>query len=173
MKRLLALVAIVLGLGTLNAQNFRGLDKSPLDVASYPLGYKNANKIVKVVYSRPQLKGRAVESLAVPGKVWRTGANEATEIRFFKDVVLGGKKVKAGTYSFFTIPGKDNWTIIISSDTNVWGAYSYNKENDVARIEAKVSKTGKFVEAFAMAFDKKMNLYLAWGETLVTVPMSL
>ncbi len=172
MKKVLFLVAIILGVFSTNAQKFRGLDKSPADIAAYPLGYKNPNKIVKVVYSRPQLKGRTVESLAKPGEVWRTGANEAVEIRFYKDVVFGGKKVKAGTYSLFTIPGAKKWTVILNSDTNVWGAYSYKKENDVVRVEADVTKAKEFVEAFSITFDKEMNLYMAWGETLVTVPVN-
>lgn len=171
MKKVLFLVAIMLGVLTSNAQKFRGLDKSPADIVMYPIGHKTPHKMVKVVYSRPQLKGRTVESLAKPGEVWRTGANEAVEIRFYKDVVFGGKKVTAGTYSLFTIPGAKTWTIILSSDTNVWGAYAYNKENDMVRVEAPVSKSEEYIEAFSMAFDEEMNLYMAWGDTLVTVPM--
>ncbi len=166
------LVLLLLNTIAISAQKFKPLDKSPMDAISYPLGYKNPTKLMKVVYSRPQLKGRTVESLAKPGEVWRTGANEATEIRFYEDVIFGGKKVKAGTYSLFTIPGAEKWTIILSSDVNVWGAYSYNKENDIARVEAKVSKTQERIEAFSMTFDKKMNLYLAWGDVLVKIPMA-
>lgn len=172
MKKLLVLFAILLGVSTINAQKFKGLDKSPMDVVSYPMSYKNSDKIVKIIYSRPQLKGRALTELAKPGKVWRTGANEAAEIVFYKDVVFGGKKVKAGTYSLFTIPNKDSWTVILSTDINVWGAYSYKKENDVLRYEAKVAATNQSVEAFSMVFDNEMTLYMAWGDVMVAVPMS-
>ncbi|WP_010134634.1 DUF2911 domain-containing protein [Ochrovirga pacifica] len=172
MKKVVLLWVFVMAICTVNAQKFRGLDKSPLDAVAYPVSYKNADKIVKVVYSRPQLKGRSVESLAKPGSVWRTGANEATEITFFKEVKVAGTKVQPGTYSLFTIPGSTSWTVILNKDTNVWGAYSYNQEHDVLRVEAVASKNEENVEAFSMAFDDDMNLYMAWGTTLVKLPMS-
>ena len=77
----------------LTAQEFKSLDKSPMDMAAFPSSYKISDKIVKVIYSRPQLNGRDLVKLAPPGKVWRTGANEAVEITFYKDVVFGGKAV--------------------------------------------------------------------------------
>lgn len=163
---------MLLGSLTVTAQKIKPLDVSPMDALSYPLSYKTSDKVVKIIYSRPQLKDRKVEDLAVPGKIWRTGANEATEISFYKDVVFGGKKVKAGTYSLFTIPNEKEWTVILNKDLNVWGAYSYKQENDVLRVKAKVSKNDENVEAFTMAFDKDMNLYMAWGKTLVTLAMS-
>ena len=119
---------------SVNAQDFRGLDKSPMDAASFPTDYKESNKLVKVTYSRPQLKGRDLGTLAPNGKVWRTGANEAAEITLYVDMKLGGTTVKAGTYSLFTIPGDKEWTVILSTDLNVWGSYFYEKANDVARI---------------------------------------
>lgn len=155
-----------------NAQNFKGLDVSPMDALSYPMSYKTSDKVVKIIYSRPQLKGRTVESLAKNGEVWRMGANEATEIRFYKDVVFGGKKVEAGTYSLFAIPGEKEWTIILNNDIDVWGAYSYNEEKDVVRVQAEVSKNEESIEPFTMVFDHKMNLYLAWGNEIITIPMS-
>ena len=95
----------------LTAQNFKGLDKSPMDVATFPSSYKISDKIVKVTYSRPQLNGRDLLKLAPPEKIWRTGANEAAEITFYKNVIFGGKALKAGTYSLFTIPSLDgDWT---------------------------------------------------------------
>ena len=91
----LCFTLIMLSTGELNAQKFSGLDKSPLDMASFP---SKGDKVVKIYYSRPQLKGRSLSELTPNGKVWRTGANEATEITFFKDVNFGGKSIKAGTY---------------------------------------------------------------------------
>jgi hypothetical protein len=108
-----------------NAQKFPDLDKSPMDVA--PTDYKNADKLAKVTYSRPQLKGRSLNELAPAGKVWRTGANEAVEITLYKDMKLGETKVKAGTYTLYAIPEKESYTIIISKDLNVWGSYYYKK----------------------------------------------
>lgn len=172
MKKVLFLFTLVLSGLTMNAQKFSKLDKSPMDAVAYPMSYKNSEKVMKITYSRPQLKGRAIETLAPAGKVWRTGANEATEIKIFEDVVIGGKKVAAGTYSLFTIPGEKEWTVILSTDLNVWGSYSYNKDNDVVRVAAKVSENDKSIEAFSITFDKDMNLYMAWGTTLVTLPIS-
>ncbi|MDG2194966.1 MAG: DUF2911 domain-containing protein [Polaribacter sp.] len=162
-------VAAVLFSTNTIAQKFSKLDKSPMDAASFPLSYKESNKVVKVVYSRPQLKGRTVASLAPAGKVWRTGANEAVEITFYKDVTFGGKAVQAGTYTLFTIPGEKEWTVILSSASNVWGSYFYKESEDIVRVSGKVSVNKEPVEAFSIAFDKAMNLHMAWGNTIVSV----
>ena len=111
---LVCAIALVFSNDTL-AQNFRKIDKSPMDATAYPTDWKNPDKLAKVVYSRPQLKGRSLDKLAPKGKVWRTGANEAVEITFYKDVTFGGKPVKAGTYTLFTIPGDNEWTVILST----------------------------------------------------------
>ena len=154
----------------LTAQEFKILDKSPMDMASFPSSYKISNKIAKVIYSRPQLKGRDLFDLAPPNKVWRTGANEAAEITFYKDIVFGDKPLKAGTYSLFTIPSKDgDWTIIINSAINIWGSYYYKKDQDVIRVPGKVSKSVENIEAFSMIFDKDMTLKMGWGNTIISV----
>lgn len=156
------------------AQKFPALDKSPMDAATFPSSYRESDKIVKVIYSRPQLKGRSLEKLAPAEKVWRTGANEAAEITFYKDVTFGGKAVKAGTYSLFTIPGENEWTVIINKDINVWGSYMYKEGEDVIRVSAKVQKAPQKIEAFAIAFggeEEAFNMHLAWGTVLVTVPI--
>ena len=156
----------------LAAQEFKSLDKSPMDMTAFPSSYKISDKIVKVIYSRPQLKGRDLLKLAPPAKVWRTGANEAAEITFYKDVVFGGKEVKAGTYSLFTIPSSDgDWTVIINRAKNVWGSYYYKQNLDVIRVFGKVTKTEKNIEAFSMMFDKNMTLKMGWGKTIISVPI--
>ncbi|WP_111309887.1 DUF2911 domain-containing protein [Confluentibacter sediminis] len=152
-----------------NAQKFPGLDGSPLDIAYFRTD-RNAPPMIKVFYSRPQLKGRELDKLAPNGKVWRTGANEATEVHFFQDMNFGGKTVKAGTYSLFTIPGEKEWTIILNSDLDVWGAFSYKENKDVLRVTAPVS-SGDSIEAFAITFDNN-NMYLGWGTTRVAIPVS-
>ncbi len=171
MKKLITTIAVfVFALVFTNdtvAQKFQGLDKSPADVVLFP---RRGDKVVKIVYSRPQLKGRSLSKLAPNEKIWRTGANEASQITFYKDVTLGGKEIKAGTYSLFTIPGGNEWTIIINSAINDWGAYSYSESKDVARVKGRVSKSDKIIEAFSIAVDGE-NLYLGWGNTVVTVPM--
>ena len=88
---------------------------------------------------------------------------------FYKDVTFGGKAVKAGTYTLFTIPGDKEWTVILSSASNVWGSYFYKESEDIVRVSGKVSITKEPIEAFSMAFDKDMNLHMAWGTTLVSV----
>ncbi|TCI93041.1 DUF2911 domain-containing protein [Tenacibaculum sp. M341] len=156
------------------AQKFSDMDKSPLDASTYPASYRESNKLVKVYYSRPFLKGRALSKLAPAGKVWRTGANEAPEITFYKDVMFGGQKVKAGTYTLFTIPSDNEWTVILSTAKNVWGAYFYNESEDVVRVKGKVSKSGKTIENFSIAFDGEgdsATMYLGWADTIVSVPV--
>lgn len=157
------------------AQDFSGLDKSPMDGASFPSSYKVADKAIKVIYGRPQLKGRALSDLAKPGEVWRTGANEAAEITFYKDVTIGGGAVKAGTYSMFTIPGNKEWTVILNSNLNQWGSYSYDESADVARVKVTAS-TGKSLEAFSIAFkevDGGAHMVMGWDTVRVAVPITM
>ena len=158
------------------AQEFGGLDKSPMDMAAYPTSYKEANKTIRIVYSRPQLKGRSMDELAPEGKVWRTGANEATEITFYKDVSFGGKDIKAGTYSLFTIPGKEEWTVALNKNLNQWGAYSYDESADVARVTVPSSTDGKSLEEFSIAFkdvDGGADMVMGWDKTRVAVPIMM
>ncbi|WP_179354612.1 DUF2911 domain-containing protein [Winogradskyella vidalii] len=158
------------------AQEFKDLDKSPMDVAAYPSDYKVSDKLAKITYSRPQLKGRTVEELAKEGEVWRTGANEAAELTLYKDIKFGDQIVKAGTYTFYVIPGEKSWTAIISSDLNVWGSYFYNEEKDVARLKVPVTKGKTSLEAFSIAFDKADNgvaMHIGWGTVRVAVPFSM
>ncbi|EIA08987.1 DUF2911 domain-containing protein [Flavobacterium frigoris] len=157
------------------AQKFPDLDKSPMDVAAFPTDYKNADKIAKVTYSRPQLKGRALSELAPNSKVWRTGANEAAEITFYKDMKLGQNNIKAGTYTLYTIPEKDSYTVIINKDLNVWGSYFYKQENDVARLSVPVTEGAESLENFSMVFTKADNgivLNMGWDKMRVAVPFT-
>jgi hypothetical protein len=177
MKKFLTFAILVIALvftNNTNAQKFKALDKSPMDAASYPSSYKISDKLVKIVYSRPQLKDRVLDSLAPKGKVWRTGANEAAEITFYKDVTFGDKAVKAGTYTLFTIPGESEWTIILSTARNVWGSYFYKEAEDVIRVKGTVSKSETSIEAFSIVFDgeeNNVNMHLGWANTIVTVPV--
>ena len=151
------------------SQEFKKLDKSPMDVASYPTSYKISDKTVKVTYSRPQLKGRALSKLAPTGEVWRTGANEAAQITFYKPMMAGKTLIKSGTYSLFTIPGEKEWTVIINSEINLWGAYYYNQKYDVATMHATITK-GE-TEAFSIAFtevDNGIEMHLGWGPVIAT-----
>lgn len=157
------------------SQKFSKMDVSPLDIASFPSDYRNSDKLIKITYSRPQLKGRKVGSLTPNGKVWRTGANEATELTLYVDMNLGDTTIKAGTYTFYTIPGDEEWTAIISKDLNVWGSYFYNEANDVVRLNVPVTSENDFVEAFSIVFeegDNGVDMHLAWGNARVKIPFT-
>ncbi|MEM8928614.1 MAG: DUF2911 domain-containing protein [Bacteroidota bacterium] len=176
MKNLFVLTFFALALIGMDAtaQKFSGLDKSPADIASFPSSYKESGKSVRVIYGRPQLKGRDMGTLAPTGKVWRTGANEAAEITFYKDATFGGEKVAAGTYSLFTIPGDGEWTVILNNNLNQWGAYSYDSAADVVRVTSAVSNDGEALEAFSMAFkevDGGAHLVMGWGTTRIATPV--
>jgi len=167
----IAFVFIMLLSFNVEAQKFSDLDKSPMDCASFPSSYKVSDKTVKIVYSRPQLNGRSLSKLAPNGKQWRTGANEAAEITFYKDMNVAGTNVKAGTYTLSTIPGETEWTLILSSDLNVWGSYFYNEANDVARITAPTTTSEDSLDAFSIAFDDKNTMHMGWGNARVAVSM--
>ena len=175
MKKTILLVAVfVITIGFSNqaiAQNFKGLDKSPMDIASFPSNYRVSEKVIKIIYSRPQLKGRSLEKLAPLGKKWRTGANEATEVTFYKDVIFGGAAVKAGTYTMYAVPGKATWTVALSSQLNVWGVYFHKDENDVAKVTIPVKQTEKNLDVFSIAIDEDMTINMGWGTTLISIPV--
>jgi hypothetical protein len=175
MKKTILLVAVfVITIGFSNqaiAQNFKGLDKSPMDIASFPSNYRVSEKVIKIIYSRPQLKGRSLEKLAPLGKKWRTGANEATEVTFYKDVIFGGAAVKAGTYTMYAIPGKNTWTVALSSQLNVWGVYFHKDENDVAKVTIPVKQTEGNLDVFSIAIDEDMTINMGWGTTLISIPV--
>jgi len=170
MKNIFSLLIAVFLISTTAgyAQDFPKLDVSPMDKASF-----NADAgSVSIYYSRPQLQERSLDKLAPKGEVWRTGANEATTINFSKDATVAGKKVKAGVYSLFTIPGDNNWTIILNSNANQWGAYQYDETLDVLRGTATVTTDKKSIEAFSMAFKKDGSLVMAWGTTRIHIPIT-
>lgn len=181
MKKLLLPLIFILAFSTVSfAQPFAGLDKSPMDLAYYPHNFAHDRKageaaVIRVIYSRPQKNGRVIFGKQTPfGKVWRTGANEATEIKFYQDVHFAGNKVKAGTYSLFTIPGEKAWTIILNSDLDYWGAYSYTEKNDVLRVTVPAIEQSTVIENFTIQFynktDKQGVMKFAWDKTLVEVP---
>ena len=160
------------------------MDKSPMDLSYYPVNYpilKIQNKateplLAKVEYSRPQKNGRQVfGELIEYGIVWRLGANEATEIEFYKDVRVGNQKLKKGRYTMYAIPTPEKWTLIFNKETDTWGAFQYDEEKDVLRIELKTEKIDEVVEAFTMQFEKAgdgATLVMAWDNVKVTLPIN-
>ncbi len=127
---------------------------------------------VTVDYSRPSTKGRKIFGELVPyGQVWRTGANAATVLTFSTDVTVGGQSVPAGSYALYAIPGKNDWTIILSKNTQLWGSIGYNPAEDQARFEVEASKTSKKYETFEIAFnnftDNSAVVSMKWETTRV------
>jgi len=132
---------------------------------------------VTVKYSRPNIKGRSLEKdLAPYGEVWRTGANDATVITFTDAATLNGNPVAEGEYALFTIPGKDEWTIILNKETKQWGSYQYKQAEDVLRFKVKPVKLNDRLETFSINFSDVMpssaNLDLLWANTRVTIKMT-
>ncbi|MEN8186160.1 MAG: DUF2911 domain-containing protein [Bacteroidota bacterium] len=171
-------LTIVIGLLFLStnqssAQDFQELDKSPTDIV-YLRQNKLSPPLIKVIYGRPQKQSEKVFGDQIPyGKVWRTGDNEATEIRFFSDVKFGDKIVKAGTYVLHAIPGEEEWTIILNKNTDTWGAFFYDESKDVARIKVS-AKEARSLDIFSIGFKQKMNttfMVLAWDTTRVNIPV--
>jgi len=155
------------------AQNFRGLDVSPMDAAYLGLGNE---QVIKVYYSRPQLKGRDLKSLTPNGKLWRTGANEGVALILNADMNLNGTLIKAGTYSLYTIPGDENWEVIVSSNINNLATRGYSEDNKVASISVPVTEGKESLEAFSMAFEKSddgVHLHMGWGTMRIAVPFVL
>lgn len=132
---------------------------------------------VELTYSRPGVKGRKVFGDLVPyGKVWRTGANGATIITFGEDVSFGGKNVPAGKYGLLTIPGANEWTIILSKQLNVTSPAAYKEDMDVVRVTVKPMKMPMSIETFTVSFSDvkatSMKLSLLWDKTYVEVPVT-
>ena len=167
--RLTLLVCLMLLAPCLHAQELLKLRPSPLNIAS--VRYKD--HYVKVTYSQPQKNGRALFGELVPfGKVWRTGANEATEITTIRDIQMDSIILKAGTYSIFTIPEKEKWTIVINADVGLWGAYNYNIQKDVWRFDVPVQSADKTYEPFTIIFDHRnevADLLMLWENTKVSI----
>ena len=133
--------------------------------------------MARILYSRPQKQGRKIfGELVEYGKVWRLGANEATEIEFYKNVKIGGKKVQKGRYTLYAIANESTWTIIINKDTDTWGAFKYDSKKDLLRTDVNVQKTDETVESMSMWFDKTTNgisLNIAWEQVKVSLPITL
>jgi hypothetical protein len=160
------------------------LDKSPMDMAYYPNNYpvlKIQDKVTepllaRVIYSRPQKDNRTVfGELVEYNTIWRMGANEATEVEFFRDVKIGGKKLAKGRYTLFAIPTATKWTVIFNKDTDIWGAFKYDEKKDALRVDVPVQKAAEVAEAFTMNFAKSssgVDLQVAWDSVSVAIPIS-
>ena len=159
-----------------SAQSFKTLDNNPQDIAYYRES-RVMPPVVKVIYGRPTLKKEKAFGDQVPfKKIWRTGANEATEIKFFQDVMFGDKYVKAGTYVLLTVPGEEEWEIILNKKLDVWGAFQYDPNDDIAKIKVPVNKAER-LEVFSIAFKRiihnEIQMVLGWDSTRVKIPLKI
>ena len=182
-KMMIAFCSVCLYLGAGAQFKMPAIDKSIMDMSYYPVNYpilKIQDKaleplVARIVYSRPQKNGRTVfGELVEYNKVWRLGANEATEIEFYKDVKIGSTKVKKGRYTLYAQPDTDKWTIILNKENDTWGAFKYDAKKDAARIEVSVQKQTDSIELFSMYFEKAVNganLFIGWDDASVKVPI--
>lgn len=186
MKKIVILFSFAFIAVSASAQSkYSPLDKSPMDMSYYPANYpilKIQNKatdplIARVIYGRPQKDGRAIFGELEPfGTVWRLGANEATEIEFYKDVMVGQKKVKKGRYTVYALPTATVWTLIFNKETDTWGAFKYDSTKDIARVAVPVQKQAEITEVFSIQFEKNTansaNMLIAWDDVLVKLLIS-
>ena len=172
MKKLIVVFTFLFALVSL----VQAQDKKP--PVSPKVTVESPDKSIKIVYGQPAKKGRVIfgaegsSSLEKYGKVWRTGANEATEVTFKSDVMFGDKMVKAGTYTLFTIPGEKEWSVLLNSTLGQWGAYDYDKVKgaDVAMIKVPVSANKTPIEKLTIT-PSNNSIAIAWDNVTVSVPI--
>lgn len=155
-----------------NAQSIKTPQPSPGQTIKQDFGISS----IELNYSRPGIKGRKIFGDLVPyGKVWRTGANSATRIKFTDDVTIGGQPLKAGEYAIYTVPDEKEWQIIINKGSANWGT-DYKQEDDILRVKATPVKLDQPVETFTMQFanvkSNSADLQIIWDKTMVSVPIT-
>jgi hypothetical protein len=171
------------------AKTYAAVDKSPLDIIYYPANYPmlkmnggDTNTLIaRLIYSRPQKNGRIIFGNEPPpkyvqqyGAYWRLGANEASEIEFFKAVTIKGQKILKGRYIIYCIPYENKWTVIFNSNLFSWGLHPDTKK-DIAKIDILVSKTDQTTEFLSMVFEQSAtsaNLIIAWDNVKASLPIS-
>ena len=159
------IAALFVTTSTLAQQNKASRPSPPASVkAALPGG-----KVVSIDYSQPSVKGRTIGKDLEPinGRVWRTGANEATIFEINKPVKIDGKKLPAGKYGLFTIAGDQEWKIIFNKTWNQWGAFNYKEADDALRIKVKPSKAKNFSEKMTFTITDKGKVSLLWGDRQV------
>jgi Protein of unknown function (DUF2911) len=155
------------------AHSQESIPPRPSPLAIVICRYKDS--YLKITYSQPHKRGRDIFGTLVPfGEVWRTGANEATEITLSKDIFINGQLLAAGTYSLFTIPEKEKWTVVLNKDLGLWGSYNYNSKMDVLRFEAPVQSAAVIYEPFTIQINQRNNkadIELLWDRIKVSFPI--
>jgi hypothetical protein len=172
----LALLAIVLHAQTPQhdpGQQDKSKRPSPPATATVDLG---GGATITVDYSSPKVKGRKIFGGLVPyGKIWRTGANEATTFVTSADITVGGKAVPAGSYTLFTVPNQDKWTLVLSKKTGEWGTAYPGESEDLVRVDMKVSKLPALAEDFKISLDKSgmgATMNIDWENTRASVDIA-
>ena len=174
----------------LNPAFLSGSDVSPMDLAQFPSRSRFRNFMeseedlaanvaqMRVVYSRPQKKGRTIfGDLVKYGEPWRLGANETTLITFYKDVMIGDTEVRRGTYGLMAVPGEKEWEFVLHKNVASWGIANHNDEDNIASVMGSVSAAPETMEALSMTFDeqedKSIHLVVAWDNTMVRMPIKM
>ena len=163
---------------------YAGVDVSPMDMSYFPIDYPKlkmtkaliAPPKARVIYSRPHLQGRQLfHEVLQYGEPWRLGANEATELDLYNDALIMDKKVKAGRYILYCIPGQDEWTIVLNSNIDSWGLQP-DTSRDIARFVVPIRKISSTVEFYTMVFEHKKGanpeLVMAWGNVEARLPFT-
>lgn len=164
---------LVIFVGDLFSQQLPNPRMSPTMISSMTVD----GAYIKVVYGMPQKRDRDIFGVLVPfNQVWRTGADEATEITFTKDMIFGGVEVPAGHYALFSIPTETEWTIILNNGLGQWGAFRYNEELDFARFTVPTQNLDEVWEGFRILLvntDGNLTLEMKWDKTGVSIPFSV
>lgn len=174
LSMILSAVALCMATGlTATAQGI----KMPAPSPTQTLKQQFALSAVEVTYSRPAKKDRTIMGDLVPyGKLWRTGANSATRIKFGEDVKLNGQPVAAGEYALYTVPSQNGWEIVLNKGLKNWGVDGYKKEDDVLRFETEIQELPFPIESFMILFENvmptSMTMMMAWDKTLVPIQIT-
>jgi hypothetical protein len=173
LKKWILCSALAFTIMAADAQQIRTPQPSPSQTIKQDFGVGS----IELSYSRPGIRGRKVFGDLVPfGNVWRTGANNATLLTFSDDVTIGGTKVPAGKYGILSIPDKDNWTLILTKQTDVTSPAAYKQESDVVRVKVKPTMLKEPVETFTMQFANvkpaSTDLQIMWDNVMVSLPIT-
>ena len=168
------------------ANPYAAVDKSVMDISYFPVNYPllkmngtDSNGLAaRLIYSRPQKNGRTVfgndKCIQQYGTYWRLGANEASEIEFFKPANINGQKIPKGRYIIYCIPYETTWIITLNSNLFSWGLHP-DTSKDIAKIEIPVLKTDKSIEVFTMVFQPTATgagLFMAWDNVKAVLPIT-
>ncbi|WP_018612744.1 DUF2911 domain-containing protein [Segetibacter koreensis] len=171
MKKILMFSLIAALFITLKSFAQEDKSKRPSPPAKVSQTTSNGNTIT-IDYSQPSVKGRTIgKEIAPYGKVWRTGANEATVFEISKDAKINGKPLPAGKYGLYSIPGEKNWTIIFNKKWKQWGT-EYNEGDDALRIETQAESAPSATEKMTFNVGKDGKVTLLWGDKSVSFTVS-